>query len=59
MTPEKRILLAIESAQDILAHYVAPGPRDAEKTIDALLNVLDDEEVVQAVLDMDPGRAHG
>jgi hypothetical protein len=44
MSPEKRILHAIESAQSILAHYVAPWPRDAEKTINALLNVLDDDE---------------
>jgi hypothetical protein len=36
MSPEKRVLQAIETAQNILARYVAPGPRNAEKTIDAL-----------------------
>jgi hypothetical protein len=58
MTPEKRVLLAIESAQDILAQYVAPGKRNAEETMAALLTVLDDDEVVQAVWDLDPKRAH-
>lgn len=57
MSPEKRVLQAIESAQSILALYVAPGPRDPNATINALLTVLDDDEVVQAVLDLK--RAHG
>jgi len=57
MSPEKRVLHAVKSAQDILARYVEPGPRNAEETINALLDVLDDEEVVQAVLELD--RAHG
>jgi hypothetical protein len=52
MSPEKRILQAIESAQNILARYVEPGPRDPKATLNALLNVLDDDEVVQAVLDL-------
>jgi hypothetical protein len=28
--------------QDILAHYVEPGPRDCETTINQLMDVLDD-----------------
>jgi hypothetical protein len=37
---------AIEKAQDILAHYVEPGPRDCETTIDQLMDVLDDTELI-------------
>ena len=54
LSAEGTVLNAVERAQDILAHYVAPGPRDHEKTINALLQVLDDEEVVQAVWELDP-----
>jgi hypothetical protein len=57
MSPEKRVLQAIETAQGILARYVAPGPRNAEETIDALLNVLDDEDVVEAVRELSSKRA--
>jgi hypothetical protein len=46
--------MAVERAQDILAHYLEPGPRNAEETIAKLLDVLDDEEVVQAVWESDP-----
>jgi hypothetical protein len=54
MNPEKRVLLAIESAQNILARYIEPevGPHDAEATIDALLTVLDDKDVVAAVREL-------
>ncbi|MCK1577750.1 hypothetical protein [Bradyrhizobium sp. 174] len=53
MSPEKRILLAIKSAQNILAQHVEPGGRDHKATIDALLTVLDDEEVVAAVQELE------
>jgi hypothetical protein len=52
MSPEKRVLQAIGSAQNILALYLQPGPRDPKATINALLTVLDDDEVVQAVLNL-------
>lgn len=53
-SPEKQLLLAIQSAQNILARRVEPGGGPDDKaTIDALLTVLDDQEVVQAVLDLD------
>jgi hypothetical protein len=54
MTPERRILHAIKSAQDILARHVEPGGPDAMATIDALLNVLDDTDVVEATHDFAP-----
>lgn len=39
----------VERARDIRVHYAARGPRDPEKTINALLQVLDDLEGVEAV----------
>jgi hypothetical protein len=42
MKPQKRVTDAVEKAQDILAHYVEPGPRDCETTINQLMDVLDD-----------------
>jgi hypothetical protein len=51
MKPDKRVLKAVEEAQDILARHVEPGRRDCDQTINQLLDVLDDEAVVQAVED--------
>lgn len=49
MDPEKRVTNAVAEAQAILARYVEPGLRDCERTINQLLDVLDDKAVVQAV----------
>ena len=49
MDPEKRLRKAVVKAQSILARYVEPGPRDCENTINELMDVLDDENVVEAV----------
>jgi hypothetical protein len=49
MSADKTIINAVEKAQDILAHYVEPGPRDCEKTINSLMDVLDDGELIEAV----------
>lgn len=54
---ERRLLLAVQSAQNILARHVEPGGLDQRATIDALLTVLDDEEVVDAVHEL--GRSLG
>ena len=49
MDREKRVTKAVEQAQSILARYVEPGPRDCENTISELMDVLDDEDVVEAI----------
>jgi hypothetical protein len=46
---QKLAIHAIREAQLILAAYIEPGPRDNEKTINLLLDVLDRNEVVEAV----------
>jgi hypothetical protein len=40
---------AIRDAQLILARYVTPGERDAVATVNALLVVLDQDAVIEAV----------
>jgi hypothetical protein len=57
MKPEKRVTTAIEKAQDILAHYVEPGPRDCETTINQLMDVLDDTQLIEAVDEVKDGRS--
>jgi hypothetical protein len=49
LSDEELTLYAIREAQLILADYVHPGPRDPDQTINALLSVLDRDDVVEAV----------
>ena len=43
------ILRAIEDARRILGEYIEPGPRDATRTVECLLAVLDRNDVVHAL----------
>ncbi len=43
------LMEAVRQAQAVLANYVEPGPRNAEKTVSALLDILNDKEVVRAM----------
>jgi hypothetical protein len=43
------LMEAVRQAQAVLANYLEPGPRNAEKTLGALLDILDDKEVVRAM----------
>ena len=54
MSAEQTVLSAVQRAQEILAHYVEPGTRDAEQTINQLMTVLDDSDLVKAVWELDP-----
>lgn len=49
MSPERLILAAVEQAQQTLARYVEPGKRDCEGTINELLSILDDEQLLDAI----------
>jgi len=44
-------------AQDILAQYVEPGPRDCDNTINQLMDVLDDTQLIKAVDEVKDGRS--
>ena len=52
-TADMTIRAAVKEAQRILADYVEPGPRDADKTINKLLDVLDDPHLVEVTEDAD------
>jgi hypothetical protein len=55
LSDEELTLMALREAQLILAEHVLPGPRDSEKTINALLSVLDRDDVVAAVDRLEAG----
>ena len=46
---------AIRDAQLILARYVMPGERDAVATVNALLDILDQDAIVEAVDRLEDG----
>jgi hypothetical protein len=56
MKPEKQIIDAVEKAQGLLSRYIEPGPRNCEKTINELLDVLDDKKLIEAVDEVKEGR---
>jgi hypothetical protein len=43
------VLRAIEDARRILGEYIEPGERDATRTVERLLAVLDRNDVVHAL----------
>jgi hypothetical protein len=48
--PDQEILIrAVEDARRILGKYIEPGPRDATRTVERLLAVLDKPEIVHAL----------
>jgi hypothetical protein len=55
LSDEVLTLMAIREAQLILADYIHPGPRDAEKTLNDLLSVLDRNDIVEAVDRLEAG----
>jgi hypothetical protein len=49
-TPDQETLLrAVEDARRILGEYIEPGQRDAARTVQSLLALLDKNEVVHAL----------
>jgi hypothetical protein len=49
-SPDQDTLIrAVEDARRILGEYIEPGPRDATRTVERLLAVLDGNDVVHAL----------
>jgi hypothetical protein len=49
-SPDQDVLIrAVEDARRILGEYIGPGPRDATRTVERLLAVLDRNEVILAL----------
>ena len=48
--PDQNTLIrAVEDARRILGEYIEPGPRDAPRTVERLLAVLDRNEAILAL----------
>ena len=43
------LVMALAESREILGRYIEPGPRDPKLTVEALLDVLDDNNVVGAL----------
>jgi hypothetical protein len=48
-TDQETVVRAVEDARRILGEYIAPGSRDATRTVHRLIAVLDRDEVVHAL----------
>jgi hypothetical protein len=48
-TDQEIVVRAVEDARRILGEYIAPGSRDATRTVHRLIAVLDRDEVVHAL----------
>ncbi len=49
-SPDPDVLIrTVEDARRILGEYIEPGPRDATRTVERLLAVLDKNEVILAL----------
>ncbi len=46
---QETLIRAIEDARRILGEYIEPGPRDAKRTVERLLAVLDKPEIVHVL----------
>jgi hypothetical protein len=43
------VIRAVEDARRILGEYIEPGPRDATRTVERLLAILDRNDLVHAL----------
>jgi hypothetical protein len=50
LSDDETLMLALIAAQAALAKYIHPGHRSAERTLDTILSVLDNRQVVCASL---------
>jgi hypothetical protein len=46
---QETLIRPVEDARRILGEYIEPGPRDATRTVERLLAVLDRNDVVRAL----------
>jgi hypothetical protein len=46
---KETLLRAVEDAKRILGEYIEPGQRDAKRTVERLLSVLDKNDVLHAI----------
>jgi hypothetical protein len=49
MTPAERIEKVFDDAHVVIANYREPGPRDAEETLNQLIQIIDNQELYDAM----------
>jgi hypothetical protein len=52
MTPAERIEKSFDDAHVVIADYLEPGPRNAEKTLDQLIRIIDDHDLYDAIVEL-------
>ena len=52
MTPVKLVEKAFDDAQLAISEYLQPGRRDAEKTVEQLIAILDDPNLYGAIVEL-------
>ena len=55
MTDQELVLDALHKTSLIISEYIEPGPRDPKATLDALILILDDQAVSDAVDRLEAG----
>lgn len=48
-TDQDVLVAAVEESREILGRYIEPGARDSRRTVQALLEILDDNAVIAAL----------
>jgi hypothetical protein len=56
--PDKVIKDAVKEAQHTLTEYVQPGERSAKKTVEKLLDTLDNNDLNEAINESDRADQH-
>jgi hypothetical protein len=56
--PDKVIKETVRRASAILAEYVQPGERNCEATVERLLNIFDNDNIVEALTESDELEHH-
>jgi hypothetical protein len=49
MTDQQLLIAAFHEAGWVVAEYLEPGPRDADKTIQKLISILDRQDLAEAM----------
>jgi hypothetical protein len=55
MTDQELVLTALRQAGEIIAEYLQPGPRDAEKTMLRMIATLDTQQLAAATARLEQG----
>ena len=52
MPPAEAVDKAFDDAQLVIAKYIRPGPQNAQKTLEQLIEILDNPELYGAIVEL-------